>query len=158
MDIRKILGIGAFLVFGAIIASFMVEHVGSSPVVQPQPPSKPVSTISKFEEPKDCGDVLGTCTAQYQEDAVTCPDSSLNERIAELTQAGKSIECDQSISKMSHECPKGCELDKSSLLFVPGKTETDLLPRDDLPGRCDLSASRPITLRGSCVRKALAGN
>ena len=159
MDIRKILGVVALLAFGGIIASFMMEHIGppqgSHPVQHQTVPTlaQPLEDVSI-----DCGDVIGSCAAQYREDAVGCADKLLSERISESTQAKNSAECDQSINKMSHECPKGCELDKSSLLFVPGKTETDLLPRDDLPGRCDLSASRPITLRGSCVRKALAGN
>lgn len=164
MDIRKILGVAAFLVFGAIIASFMVDHVGAPPGTVPlgnhpvQHQAAPALAQPQEGVLTDCGDVLGSCAAQYREDAVDCADKLLNERISENTQAKNSIECDQSIAKMSHECPKGCELDKSSLLFVPGKTETDLLPLEDLPGRCDLSASRPITLRGSCVRKTSVGN
>ena len=147
----------ALVVFGLIGVCWFVLSSGkesSIPNGSPAPQS-----VSKPQE-HFCGGAVVRCVAKAEiklENASSdgCPEEKARKRIeAELVNPLEREDCKSSSLRLSESCPKGCSLENSPPLVVPGPLvfHSDTMPNES--GICVATGQINVALRGGCRKNS----
>lgn len=144
---------GIVILLGIVAIAIQLRYRSSSPPEMPSDVAAPAPMEAPIPAGQSCGTVTVQCTATAGLHSPSCDrEAAVEELAAAVSQPLQTPGCSGAEMQLQQSCPSDCNLEPSSLLVIPGKPEYRFADGPDESGDCSVSARRPVTLSGECVR------
>ncbi len=145
------------IVFGIVfvaVFSFYISLRGDMQNAQAARPTEDAIVLAaKQAADAACGDIVEQCVALVETKLDECDKPAAKTKLERLLSGPLKMPACKNISEqMEQNCPKGCALDYSDLLIIPGEVKVGFMAPQDEFGQCLVRGSRPVSIRGRCVK------
>ena len=101
----------------------------------------------------ECGNVMGSCTAEAELKIDGCGTASLKNKADDaLAYPMRMPGCRSIETDLSRRCPGGCSVDSRTMVIIPGELQTAMDSTANESGECRATAKRVMSVRAACIK------